>query len=384
MAMRSPPVDDSVIYRAPPSFGRGRAQPAAEIPASAPLLQPRLIGLSTAVPAHALEQTEVVERVRRLFSELEGETIERLLPMFGNAGIDRRYSCVPIDWYDAPHGWRDRNAIYLDNAVQLLERSARDCLRESGVLPHEIDAIVVVSSTGIATPTLDALLINRLGLRSDVRRLPIFGLGCAGGVLGLARAADLARAAPGTRILFLAVELCALSFRKNDVSKSNVVATALFGDGAAAAVLGEDGEGPALGASGEHTWPESLGVMGWDVAEDGLKAIFSRDIPALVRRHMRDVVSEFLARHRLGLGDIDHFICHPGGAKVIVALEEAFRLPEGALVHARSVLRDYGNMSAVTALFVLERALAAGDRGRMLMTALGPGFSAGMLLLETH
>src|SRR5579864_3550662 len=293
MAMRSPPVDDSVIYRAPPSFGRGRAQPAAEIPASAPLLQPRLIGLSTAVPAHALEQTEVVERVRRLFSELEGETIERLLPMFGNAGIDRRYSCVPIDWYDAPHGWRDRNAIYLDNAVQLLERSARDCLRESGVLPHEIDAIVVVYSTGIATPTLDALLINRLGLRSDVRRLPIFGLGCAGGVLGLARAADLARFDAKTKVLFLAVELCALSFRKNDTSKSNFVATALFGDGAAAALISGSGDGPVFGSAGEHTWPASLDIMGWCVEEDGLRALFSRDIPTLVRTELGTVSAAF-------------------------------------------------------------------------------------------
>jgi alkylresorcinol/alkylpyrone synthase len=346
--------------------------------------RPRLLALATAVPPFALGQSEVAIRAGHLFAERGVADLERLMPVFAHAGIECRYSCVPIDWYSAPHGWAERNGLYLEHAVRLLERAGRSALERAGLDAPAIDAVVVVSTTGVATPSLDAVLIGRLGLRSDVRRLPIFGLGCAGGVIGLARAADLARAAPGTRILFLAVELCALSFRKNDVSKSNVVATALFGDGAAAAVLGSDGDGPAFGASGEHTWPESLGVMGWDVAEDGLKAIFSRDIPALVRRHMRDVVSEFLARHRLGLSDIDHFVCHPGGAKVIVALEEAFRLPEGALVHARSVLRDYGNMSAVTALFVLERALAAGDRGRMLMTALGPGFSAGMLLLETH
>lgn len=346
--------------------------------------RPRLLALATAVPPFALDQSDVTIRAGHLFAERGAADLERLMPVFAHAGIERRYSCVPIDWYSEPHGWAERNGLYLEHAVRLLERAGRSALERAGLDATAIDAVVVVSTTGVATPSLDAVLIGRLGLRSDVRRLPIFGLGCAGGVIGLARAADLARAAPGTRILFLAVELCALSFRKNDISKSNVVATALFGDGAAAAVLGSDGEGPALGASGEHTWPQSLGVMGWDVAEDGLKAIFSRDIPALVRRHMRDVVSEFLARHRLDLSDIDHFICHPGGAKVIVALEEAFRLPEGALAHARSVLRDYGNMSAVTALFVLERALAAGDRGRMLMTALGPGFSAGMLLLETH
>ena len=344
--------------------------------------RPRLLSLATAVPPFALGQSEVSVRAGHLFAERGVQDLERLMPVFANAGIERRYSCVPIDWYSDAHGWSERNGLYLEHAVRLLERAARSALAGARLQPTEVDAVVVVSTTGIATPSLDAVLIGRLGLRQDVRRLPIFGLGCAGGVIGLARAADLARAAPETRILFLVVELCALSFRKNDVSKSNVVATALFGDGAAAAVLSCRGNGPALGAAGEHTWPDSLGVMGWDVAEDGLKAIFSRDIPALVRRHMRDVVSEFLGRHALTLGDIDHFICHPGGAKVIVALEEAFRLPEGTLVHARSVLRDYGNMSAVTALFVFERALAAGDRGRMLMTALGPGFSAGMLLLE--
>ena len=252
----------------------------------------------------------------------------------------------------------------------------------AGIAPDAVDAVVAVSTTGIATPGLDARLIDRLGLRRDIRRLPVFGLGCAGGVIGLARAADLARAAPGTRVLLLVVELCALSFRKNDVSKSNVVATALFGDGAAAAVISCDGDGPALGGAGEYTWPDSLGIMGWDVAEDGLKAVFSRDIPGLVRRHMRDVVSEFLSHHRLTLGDIDHFVCHPGGAKVLSALEEAFRLGEGALVEGRGVLRDYGNMSAVTVLFVLERALAARRRGRLLLTSLGPGFTAAFQLMQ--
>jgi alkylresorcinol/alkylpyrone synthase len=215
-----------------------------------------------------------------------------------------------------------------------------------------------------------------------VRRLPLFGLGCAGGVIGLARAGELARAPPHPRVLFLVVELCALAFRKDDVSKSNIVATALFGDGAAAAVIACDGEGPAFGGSGEHTWPNSLDVMGWEVAADGLKALFSRDIPTLVRGQMRTVAAEFLAKHGLAFADIDHFACHPGGAKVLTALEEAFGLAEDSLTESRGVLRDFGNMSAVTVLFVLERMLAAGVRGRMLMTALGPGFTAAFQLLE--
>lgn len=342
---------------------------------------PRLISLATAVPAFAMGQAEVSERARRLFSGRAAE-LDRLMPVFANAGIDRRYSCVPLEWYEQPHGWTERNALYLEHAERLLETAARRALAEARLAPAAIDAVVAVSTTGIATPSLDARLIGRLGLRPDVKRLPLFGLGCAGGVLGLARAGDLVRAAPGACVLLLVVELCALSFRKNDVCKSNIVATALFGDGAAAAVISANGTGPALGAAGEHCWPHSLDIMGWDVAEDGLKAVFSRDIPSLVRRDMRDVAGAFLARHRLGLGDIDRFICHPGGAKVLSALEEAFRLPADALADARAVLRDYGNMSAVTVLFVLERVRRAGLQGRSLVTALGPGFTAGFQLLE--
>ena len=346
------------------------------------IVTPRLLSLATSVPPYALGQKEVAERARAIFGgETKGE-LDRLMPVFANAGIERRYSCVPIEWYERPHGWVERNALYLEHATRLLEKAARRALDEAHLAPRDIDAVVCVSTTGIATPSLDAVLAGRLGLRSDVRRLPVFGLGCAGGVIGLARAGELARAAPGSRILFLVVELCALSFRKHDISKSNLVATALFGDGAVAAAISTSGRGPALGAAGEHTWPHSLDIMGWDVAEDGLKAIFSRDIPSLVERDLGAVVTDFLHREGLGLGDIRHFVCHPGGAKVVTALEAAFDLAAGALDSARGVLSDYGNMSAPTVLFVLERVLRSGAEGRMLLTALGPGFTAGMLLLD--
>jgi alkylresorcinol/alkylpyrone synthase len=243
-----------------------------------------------------------------------------------------------------------------------------------------------VSTTGIATPSLDALLLDRLPFRRDVARLPIFGLGCAGGVLGLARAAQLARAAPGMRVLFLVVDLCALTFRKIDQSKSNVVAAALFGDGAAAALVGPglngDAGEPVIAASGEYTWPDSLGVMGWHVEDDGLGVLFSRDIPTLVRGQFRPALDQFLAKQGQTIADIDAFVCHPGGAKVVTAFEEALELPQGELWPAREVLRDYGNMSAPTVLFVLERMLPA-RAGRYLMSALGPGFTAAFLTLET-
>ncbi len=315
-------------------------------------------------------------RATRLFASA-GDEVKHLLPVFENAGIETRYSCVPIEWYDEDAGWKERNRIYLDNAVALLEQVTRACLDQAALPAEAIDAIVVVSTTGIATPSLDALLMERLGLRRDVQRLPIFGLGCAGGVLGLARAGALARAAPDSRVLFLVVELCALCFRKDDFSKSNIVATALFGDGAAGMILSSDGEGPRIGPAGEHTWPQSLDIMGWSVEENGLKALFSRDIPALVRGKLRSAAESFLARNGLSLDDID-----PGGAKVLTALETAFGLADGTLVEGRRVLKDYGNMSAATVFFVLERVLRHRIRRRMLLSALGPGFTAGFLVLD--
>src|SRR5215471_1529553 len=348
---------------------------------------PRLLAVATTVPPYPLDQNDVVERVKLLFGR--SPDLDRLLPVFLNTGIHRRYSCVPIEWYDGAHGWPERNRIYLASALELLEAATQRVLRLTGRHKEDIDSIVVVSTTGIATPSLDAMLIEQMGLRRTVRRLPIFGLGCAGGVLGFARAADQASFTPGETVLFLVVELCALSFRRDDWSKSNIVATALFGDGAAAALLSTEGKGPALVASGEHTWPSSLDVMGWEITDDGLKAIFSRDIPKLVTARFRDVASEFLARHGLAIDDIDCFICHPGGAKVIAALEDAFGLGQGALVEARAVLRDYGNMSATTVMFVLERTLAkaraTGARWeRAMVNALGPGFTAGFIVIDNR
>lgn len=303
--------------------------------------------------------------------------------MFGNTGIERRYSSVPIEWYEELHDWPDRNGVYLQSALDLLERAANEALGRAGRTANEIDSIVVVSTTGIATPSLDALLMERMRLRPTVSRLPIFGLGCAGGAIGLARAATLARENPKALVLFLVVELCALCFRRDDFSKSNIVATALFGDGAAAALLSCAGDGPRITGNGEYTWPESLDVMGWDVCGDGLKALFSRDIPELVTTRLHDVVTEFLARYGLGLGDVDRFVCHPGGAKVLDALESAFELAPGTLGDARAVLREYGNMSAATVLFVLERTLSSPEPWRRaLLSALGPGFTAGFTLLE--
>jgi alkylresorcinol/alkylpyrone synthase len=212
--------------------------------------------------------------------------------------------------------------------------------------------------------------------------MPLFGLGCAGGVIGLSRAAEMAAVRPGRRVLLLVVELCSLTFRFGDNSKSNIVAAALFGDGAAGMLINGAGNGPTLGDSGVHTWPDSLDVMGWQVEEDGLGVLFSRDIPTLVRREWRPVVDAFLSCRQLRWQDLAGFICHPGGAKVMDALEDALGGASATMRTARDVLRDFGNMSAVTVLFVLERMLRNCKPGRYLMSALGPGFTAGFQLMN--
>jgi alkylresorcinol/alkylpyrone synthase len=345
----------------------------------------RLCAIATAVPPHRLEQQEVERRAARWFRA--APDFDRLLPVFANSGISGRYSAVPLDWFEEPHGWADRNRVYLAAALDLIEAAAGRALDRAGVGLDEIGAIVTVSTTGIATPSLDALLIERMGLPRTVQRLPVFGLGCAGGALGLARAAALAATMPEKPVLLVVVELCTLQFRRDDLSRSNIVATALFGDGAVAAVLRGDAgaAGPVIAASGEYLWPQSLDVMGWDVAEDGLKAIFSRDIPRLVTCRLGPVVDDFLGDQGLTLRDIDRFVCHPGGPKVIEACETVFDLPPDSLVEARRSLAEFGNMSAASVLFVLERTLMRdSDEAwrRALLTAFGPGFSAGFVLLE--
>src|SRR3989344_3343647 len=349
----------------------------------APSPQPRLAGLATAWPPYELSQAAVAANGAELFATTHGG-FERLAPIYRNARIETRHSCVPIEWYLKPHSFAERNDLFLEHAVDLLQRSASAALAAAGLRPDQIDTIVAVCSTGIATPSPEARLMPGVGFRPDIRRLPIFGLGCAGGVLGLARAADMARADPASRVLLVVVELCALTFRYQDRSKSNLVATALFGDGAAAAVIScrADTTGPILGASHEHTWPDSLDVMGWEVADDGLKVVFSRDIPTLVEQDFKPIAEAFLTREGLSAADIGGFVCHPGGAKVIDALEACFSQPAGSLQHTRDILRDHGNMSSATVLFVLKATLDARDPGPLLLTSLGPGFTTALMLIR--
>lgn len=344
---------------------------------------PRIAGLATAVPPHRLPQREVLEHAAETFGE-RFKGFEKLLPVFENTGIESRYSVRPFEWFHEEQSWPKRTAAYLDGATELFLKAANAALDEAGVAADEIDTVVTVSSTGIATPSLEARAHAALGLRADVQRVPVFGLGCAGGVSGLSLAMRLARADPGQKVLLVVVEICTLAFRSDELTKSNIVATALFGDGAAAAVVTADDEeeGPRLMASGEHLWPDTLDVMGWTVDTVGFGAIFSKSIPTIVSEWMRPAAAGFLAKGGEEIDDLAGFAFHPGGTKVIDALEAAFELGQGALAVERETLRDFGNMSAPTALFVLKRKLRQGIRGRNLLAALGPGFTASFVRFD--
>lgn len=343
----------------------------------------RVTAIGTAVPEHVLEQPKVARHVAAVFGP-RTPAFAKLEGIYPNAGIDRRHSCMPLSWYGETIGWRARNALFMRHAVALLESAATACLARARLPADAIDAIVTVTSTGIATPSLDAHLMERLAFRRDVARSPLFGLGCAGGALGLARAATLAEGSGCARVLLLVVELCALTFRPADTSKSNIVATALFGDGAAAVLVSTNpaDSGVEVVGAGEHTWPNSLDVMGWEVADDGLGVVFSRDIPTIIRQDYPQALDAFLARHAMTRNDVAGFALHPGGEKVIRALEDVFGRPAGALREPREVLRRFGNMSSVTVLFVLETILAAAPSGPVLVSSLGPGFSAAFVLLQ--
>ncbi len=261
-----------------------------------------------------MSQSDVVTKAADHFgASLDGRA--RLAAIYANAEIESRYSCVPLQWYTQPHTFSERNRLYVESALDLLETVAVEATEKAGLTIADIEGLVVASSTGIATPSLDALLMERLGMRRTTMRLPIFGLGCAGGVIGLARTAALARAEPTRRFLFLVVEICGLTFRLGDLSKGNAVAAALFGDGAAGAVIDCQGDGAAITGWGEHTWRDSLDIMGWRVLDDGFGVMFARDIPRLVRERLRAATVDFLSLHAIELDDIDTFVCTPAAPK---------------------------------------------------------------------
>lgn len=347
---------------------------------------PKLLTVATETPEYEVTQAEAADVARRVFAGFRG--LERLLPVFENSLIRRRFFCVPPEWFLSEQSVESRNRIYVEHAAALSERAVREALRRCGLQPQDVDYLIFVSTTGLATPSIDAHLINRLGLRRDVRHSPVWGRGCAGGAYGLAHAADFLRGHPEGVAVVVTAEFCGLTFLPGDRSRSNVVASALFADGVAAAVLAggqTDHNGLPIVATRSHFFQDSLEVMGWSILSSGLQVVFQRRIPALVRRHARDVVGELLAEVGSGLSDVEAYLLHPGGRKVLEAYHEALGLEPALLELSRTVLADYGNMSSSTILFVIERFLAertGAERGYAVASALGPGFCAESLLLH--
>ena len=342
----------------------------------------KLVSVSTAVPPYVLNQSDVAEAAKRGFGSRFDE-FERIARVFKTSGIRQRYAVRPIEWYLAPLGWPERTSAYLDGACELFVEAANMALNFASLSAAEVDTVVTISSTGIATPSLNARVAGRMGFRADIERVPVFGLGCAGGVSGMSIASRLAVSRPGSVVLLVAVEICTLAFRLDELTKANIVATSLFGDGAAACVLQAAERGiAAVEMSGQHTWPETLDIMGWKIDQEGLGVIFDRAIPPFARQNIQPAVAAILSRAGLVVDDVDRFACHPGGAKVVTALELALSLEQGSLDHERAILADYGNMSAPTALFVLDRLIEAGLPSRTLLTAMGPGFTASCVSLK--
>jgi alkylresorcinol/alkylpyrone synthase len=341
-----------------------------------------LLSIATAVPPFVIEQAHAKALAREAFGGKKA-LFDRLSGVFDNAGIARRHIVAPPEWYISGHGWNDRNTVYLEAAERLFVDAATAAIEKAGLNPDEIDGIVSVSTTGIATPSLDARVAKRIGLRENVRRVPVFGLGCAGGVNGLSLAARLAAADPGTRWLFVTVETCSISIRLDSDDPAAVVATALFGDGAAAAVVTNGTSRLAqITGSAEKIWPDTLRIMGWDVEDSGLSVVFDRAIPPFIEAELAEAMAGICSELGVQRNEIGGFCCHPGGVKVIDAIESALVLNQGELNLEREVLRDYGNMSAPTVLFVLERLLERGLPDKVMMTAFGPGFTCAGLLLE--
>ena len=343
-----------------------------------------IAGVATGVPEHRVSQDDIAERAKAVFPHLA-----RLEGLYANTGIENRFACEPKDWYYERHGWEARTEVFQRHALELLEEVTLAAVADAGITLKDIDALVVNTITGLAIPSLDAKLMNRLKFRPSTERLPIFGLGCGGGVAGLSRAARFTHAMPGSHLLFLTIDLCSLCLRIADPSLAMFVSAALFGDGAAGVVLRNvrDGDAEAKGAGrilavGDHFWPDTERIMGWDIKEDGFGVVLSPDLPGLIRNRLADAVQGFLDTNGMSLGEFAGFLLHPGGAKILNTAQEVLGLTDDDLALSREVLRDFGNMSSPTALFALHRARKAAAEGPHLLLAFGPGFSAYFVAID--
>jgi len=354
----------------------------------APPPNPSIRSVGTALPPHYADQETLIAAFRAHWAT-EHFNVERLEELHRAVQVGGRHLAVPLEDYAGLTDLRARNDAWIRVATDLGEQAVRQALERAGLSVGEVDHLFFVTVTGIATPSVDARLMNRLGLRPDVKRTPIFGLGCVAGAAGTARASDVLRAFPNQVAVLLSVELCSLTLQREDLSIANIIASGLFGDGAAAMVL-SGGEVPAPGAprilgTSSVFYPDTERVMGWDVVNGGFKVVLSAKVPDVVRAHVREDVGAFLGRHGLQRTDIRHWIAHTGGPKVLEAFESSLELPTGALERSWKSLRETGNLSSASVLFVLESMLSSGeaqpgDYG--LLMAMGPGFCSEVVLLQ--
>jgi alkylresorcinol/alkylpyrone synthase len=317
--------------------------------------------------------------------------VARMMSAFDNTEIKTRNFCKPLDYYLAQHTFQEQNAEYIRIALEYSTQAIEDCISSSQIKKDEITDIIFLSTTGLSTPSLDALIINKMRLNQNISRTPIFGLGCAGGVAGFSKACIMAKANPDAVVLLVAVELCSLTFLRNDYSKSNFIGSSLFADGVAACLITGDNHSNKTNkditfvATQSKLYYDTLDVMGWEFLDKGFKVLFSQDIPTIISENIGKDVSSFLEKHQITLSDIKNFIFHPGGKKVLTAYDEALQVPGDFLKNTREVMNDNGNMSSPTVLYVLERFFTqAFVNGYGLMLSMGPGFSSEMVLLKMN
>lgn len=316
---------------------------------------PRIASISRVLPRFFVTQEELIEALRGLWSS-EHYNVDRLEALHRSVKVGGRHLALPLGDYSGLKSFEARNAAWQKESVELGAEAISQALSRVHLEPRDIDHLYFVTVTGLATPSIDARLVNRLGLRSDVKRTPIFGLGCVGGASGVVRASDVLRAFPGETAVLLSVELCSLTLQRQDLSVANIIASGLFGDGAAAVVLrgGEvSGRGPEVVATRSVFYPDTERMMGWDFLDSGFKVVLSAKVPELVTSRIRGNVDEFLASQGLTRGAITHWLAHTGGPKVLQAFEGALELPEAALRRSWASLREVGNLSSASVLFVL-------------------------------
>jgi len=345
----------------------------------------RIEKIATALPPHVVPQSLARTAYSMLFAGTPAAT--HLEALFDHSGVEKRHFAFPPTYYLSGKSFDQRNSDYVDKSLELAEGAARECLGQAGVRPDQIDHLLLTTTTGLATPSLDALLAPRLGLPAGVRRWPLFGLGCAGGAGALVRADEVLRGHPDQRALVVSVELCGQTFTPKARNPVDAVGGALFGDGAAAVLLaGEATEaaGPRIVATRSMLFEDSRHIMGWRFTSDGMRLVLSQEVTELVRQRFRPMAEEFLSENQLGLDDIAHWILHPGGRRIIEAYQEALGRVEGALAWTRNSLAKVGNLSSASVLFVLEDVLQQGapkPGDRAFLAAPGPGFGVEMLVL---